>query len=591
MSEKTTRVYKYGLRVPHYFDTNHLAELERMNALWNKLVEIDRDRERQFKELCARTFPEYAKAVATIDALQEPINDVYDRIRAERVKFKSIHVSEDLASEKERLLERRRAAYEVCKAIHKKLPKELAQPINETAKANAKLARQQSGCFWGNYNAVIQSFEVAKSKAIKDGARLQFKRFEGEGRFVNQIIGGMTPEQLLAGSHSQVKLGPVIGQNRNGEKRDLTFTAFTGRDAEGKHTRTEITCKMAYHRPFPAGSVIKAVEVVRKRLNGTNRFKWHACFTVSIEEEKKNHPSTAVVGINLGWRQIGSQLRVAMAVNSKGKKTELLLPAKLVKKFETAEALESECATKAVEKMHWLRQLYHECGDQFGQDWKDAATSVLKSPKPSMERLEVLSERFLEIDDKDAATEFNTWLHEHRKAVASYIGCRRNAVKWREEIYRCWAAKIAKENYLLSVTDTPLAKMSRTKGGDGLAVENALPESARRNRVIAGVYTLKEWLEKQAKKQGGMMEVIKGKVTQSCCQCLELHEKPINGNQYYTCVHCGAENDVDINAATNCRNLASGEVVETKKQSSGGRFQRAKEGARKSGNDNMEKAA
>lgn len=573
------RVYKYGLKPPADFSDDCLDELQRMNALWNKLVEIDRAREASFRALYCSYSPIYAAAAARIDALKEPIDALYEDIRAERVKLRSKEISAELQQRKDDLLCERSACWDICKAIQKSIPKELQKALAESYKADIKLARQSSGCYWGNYNAVIESFETAKSKAIKDGGRLHFKKFDGTGRFVNQIQGGMTADELFSGAKSQAKItsGSIRSTRGNNPHYLFTFTAFTGRDAEGRHFRRELVADLAWHRPIPAEDVIKSVEVVRELVGG--KFKWHACFTVQLPDLDIVHPRRNIAGVNLGWRQVGSALRVAVLVDDKNKKHEYWLPATLKHKFDHAEIVQQQADDAMNDMLAWLREFYHARTDA-PQDWKETAQPLLrtKTAQTAYAELQTIWSGCLEAFDSAAEFEkYKAWRKQDRRLRDHYTGTRRRAVAWREDLYRNFAKEIADHYAVIAITDTPLTRMTRTKDATGLGVDNELPQAARRNRVIAGISVLKEWIDKQAAKSGAIVEKISDKVTQTCHHCGHIAEKRVGSALYFTCRNCMKELEVDVNAAINCRKLASGEAAQKTKPPKVAKYARVRE--------------
>lgn len=576
MGEKMIRVYKYGIKPPSDFAEDCVDELQRMNAYWNKLVEIDRERETAFRNICRSWSPEYASAMDRIEELKQPIDELYEDIRAARVKNRSKEITVEMQTRKDELLGERKSLWETCKAIQKKLPKDMQSPLTEKYKANCKLARQLSGCYWGNYNAVSESFETAKSRTIKEGGRLHFKSFDGTGRFVNQIQGGMTAAELFSGAKSQAKCSASVVRTSRGNTphHDFTFTAFTGRDEAGKHFRRELTVDLAYHRPIPADGTIKSIEVVRDIIDGHE--KWHACFTVSLPDVEIEHTKRNIAGVNIGWRQIGSALRIAVIVDDKNQKCEYFLPAKVVQKFAHAETLQSKADEAENEMLDWLRETYQSIIDP-PQDWREAVQGVLRN-RPAHDAHAKLYAEWAGVHDLiDGFDHYKEWFRQNDKLRRYYTGTRRRAVAWREEIYRQYAKEIAENYAVIAITDTPLAQMSRTKGNDGLGIDNALPEAARRNRVIAGVYTLKEWIDKQASKTGSVVEKITDKVTQTCNKCGSIADKRVGSAQYFTCNGCASELEVDVNAAINCRKLASGEVTAKKEPRKAAKYQRVRE--------------
>lgn len=573
------RVYKYGLKPPVDFADDCLEELKRMTALWNKLVEIDREREKLFKKLCCDFSEKYRELQFELDLLNTEIDSLYDDIREQRIKSRSKELSPDLQARKSKLLSKRQCIYDDQKSIQETLPKKVKQPLSEKYKVDVKIARQNSGCFWGNYNAVIESFETAKSKAIKegDGARLHFQRFDGHGRFVNQIQSGMSVSDLFNGKKSQIKISGFT--NKQKKHANVTFTAFTGNYDSGKHFRRELTARITYHREIPKNGDIKAVEVIRKKIG--NKFKWFACFTVKLPDVEITHPKTNAVGINLGWRQIGSQLRIATLIDNKGHKKEYFLPANLMKKFDVADEIQGKLDNLRNDMIDWIRLYYHETKDRAPQDWKESARLLLITSKPSIEVINkfysVWQSCLSDFDSKDEFEKFSEWYTENLKLHLSYTGCRRNAGNWRDELYRIYAKEIAENYAVIGLTNTPLAKMNRTKAKSGLSIDNDLPEAARRNRNNAGLYTLKEWLLKQSAKNSAIVAIIEDKVTKTCNKCGHINIKEIGGKQHYICDSCGTELEVDINAAKNCLKLATGDIVRPKLAPKKTKYQRVRE--------------
>jgi hypothetical protein len=63
--------------------------------------------------------------------------------------------------------------------------KEAAKPLIEAAEAarrqRVKDAVAEAGLWWGHSETVLAKYDVARVRAMKEGAELRFRRFEGEG--------------------------------------------------------------------------------------------------------------------------------------------------------------------------------------------------------------------------------------------------------------------------------------------------------------------------------------------------------------------------------------------------------------------------
>lgn len=161
-------VRQYGLLEPLDWGEDCLEHLYLQNRLWNRLVEIDHEAREAVQAL--------TKSDKRVQALQEKIEGKL-ALRA--------------ALDKERKALRQRARKNVDTSLQQRQIKKLSGDIKDlTPKLKearrrarerqkptlevidtrrfeaAKEARQQSGLWWGNYNAVCASYERARGRAM-----------------------------------------------------------------------------------------------------------------------------------------------------------------------------------------------------------------------------------------------------------------------------------------------------------------------------------------------------------------------------------------------------------------------------------------
>src|SRR5262249_34204603 len=114
----------------------------------------------------------------------------------------------------------RRALYEELKPLHRRWARENRTVLDRLEKergAKATVARHASGLWHGNYRAIMESFEVARQRALKDGTELRFHRRDGSARITNvpslQDASGsrnwVTPAELFAARLYQTQIDPV----------------------------------------------------------------------------------------------------------------------------------------------------------------------------------------------------------------------------------------------------------------------------------------------------------------------------------------------------------------------------------------------
>jgi hypothetical protein len=115
----------------------------------------------------------------------------------------------------------------------------------------------------------------------------------------------------------------------------LTVCAFRNRG----DIRT-ITFPLMPHRPFPAGAVIKQVDVHRRKI--ANDYRWSATFLCRVPDRKSAPTGKAEVAINIGWRRIGDTLRVAAVMREGETRAEFLeLPESLVSVYDRLDEIDS----------------------------------------------------------------------------------------------------------------------------------------------------------------------------------------------------------------------------------------------------------
>lgn len=263
---------KYGLLAPLNWDSDCQEHLWLMNKFWNRLVEIERAHRERYRAIIGSD--------AEVSAINQKIGAIRERIRdldTQREEARKIHRSKkgshtepfdlelNLAKEEMKALI---ARAKETRAAAKERIKGFTTHLESERKGAVKKAYQESGLFWSNYAGVMDSYNVARKLAIRKRAELRFHRFDGSGRFRNQIKGGMSTDKLFAGTHSQASVkilsnsefavlagkNPPAGMLQSaGSHQDqrqyglLTVTVYTGRDQEGKRFRRNLAFPIILH--------------------------------------------------------------------------------------------------------------------------------------------------------------------------------------------------------------------------------------------------------------------------------------------------------------------------------------------------------
>lgn len=333
-------VRQCGLQDPDDWGPDCEDELRRMTALWNKLVEINQDHVEHYRAATADD-PAVKEKRERYEYLKARISSFYEEIRAlkqqkgspkgrkdrlididaidARIALLKSEIADLKPQQKEAAASLKEAVAGAREAIKPRL-KALSQEHKETA-ATARHP-QQSGLYWGNYNAICAAFDDARQKTMAAGGEIRFRRHDGSGRLVNQIQGGMTVEELFAGSRSQVRVTPrtVGDRGTRGRKNEsiggkakwsLTITVYR-RDRTETGNRT-VTWPMSMHRPIPPEYDIKEVVVHRRRIEA--RFVWSVTFTCTLRVDTATDAAVAA------WQRTYDGIQQAIAAALKERKS------------------------------------------------------------------------------------------------------------------------------------------------------------------------------------------------------------------------------------------------------------------------------
>lgn len=184
--ERTVLVRQYGLLDPLDWDQDCQEHLWLQNKLWNTLVEIDQTaRGRYFALMSAEPDVDaIERRLLVLKEEKERLISEKKNLRKEARKKAGLDTSaQDLriAEISPQIRELATMAKEKRAEAKARLKPEIDR-IEADRREAVKVARNASGLWWGNYNAVCASYETARVRAIKSGAELKFHSFDGTGR-------------------------------------------------------------------------------------------------------------------------------------------------------------------------------------------------------------------------------------------------------------------------------------------------------------------------------------------------------------------------------------------------------------------------
>jgi len=563
-------VRQYGLLFPLDWDHDCQEHLWLENKLWNQLVEIEHNHQEKFKAITGADIAVGAKETILADMLLR---------KGEASKRKKLHRSEARSKKIDTsLLDRTikdltvqikelRLDLKSLRKISQDKNKEALEALETARKESVKHARNSSGLWWGNYNAVVATYNIARVRGMKEGRELKFHRFDGTGRFTCQLQGGIGLTALFAGQATvavdpvdhQAFFHPSRGERRRLQRTILRFTIYTYHDETGHRKRRTLSFPMIMHRPIPDDATIKTVTVKRDRV-GTE-YRWAVTFTcVTEDKEKIHHPGESICGIDIGWRTLGGVgVRVATIASNTDKIEEIVLPSSLISKFDHVDNIKSRL-DKHLNNTHlWLKTLI---ADDLPEDLREEWGKIKKAPKIGAGRVAMLSLRWRnEHDDFNPhhLEKLEAWRKKDKFYRLEMDNLRENAIAQRTDIYRNTASRIAHQYALIGLEDFDLSQIARLETIEG--EDNTLSQGARRLRHRVAISDFRNWLTIQTEKTGSVIFRVRGKTSLIHHRCgQEL--KPIDKSSIrWKCQHCNEFVDQDENAARNIQLVAAGTPV------------------------------
>lgn len=549
MSESHVVTYRYGLLAPlesgdHAWGEDCEDQLRKQTAFWNILVEI----ERAYVEAVRAVGLAGNTATARREAAETRVRELREQIKARNIARRSVKPPDHLEDQLKVAQEELRRAREAEKVERKRLYEQSDAALRKIADdriAQAKTARQAAnadGLWWCNANAVVDSFETGRKAARRMNGEMRFHRHDGSGRLTNQIINGMTVDELFGGAHSQVRIGPAPAgmHDRGGAmarkgRRVLTLTATVY--ARGRAERRLVTWPLIMHRPLPPGSRIQMVTVLRvKRATG---WAWYVTITVRtavvpVSDQK------SVAAVNLGWRATASGLRVATVLCRAHAGTDdtahVFLPERLIEGASRAE--ESRSRRDAMVNLAW--QAVSALPRAGMPEALGEVIRVASMRRPVRARHLVAVLRAWPAD----------WEVEERRALESVLRRDRSAW-WVDAHRRNWLRDARRAHYeaealrLVGDCGTILINqhdMSET----ARAEDSALPASARHNRVLAAPHLLRSAISNLARRKGIRLVMV-NRPNDRCWRC----ENPLIPNDrsqlFWMCPQCRHAEDQDVN--------------------------------------------
>jgi len=321
------RVYKFGLLGD--LPPEAMNELRQSHELAKELVAIDRAHSKAVAEIWASA-PELVEVEAETATQQEIVDLLVEEAKKARVRNRST----DIGSDARQALRDARAVLRDLRSRRKDL-RDLHYPELKPAfaaanadrkaavKAMYRVAVDDYGMYWANFNEVTQRYEIARRRVGQQRsegrvAELRFPRWKGEGTIAVQLQRqagqiARTPEAIAdtaAGPWRNVaSIRPIadlaewppaqkaIAADRGGHVPEgaaiLRFRVGSG------EVPTMVEMPVHMHRSVPADADITMMRITRRVVAGKPKVSVSMVVRLAEVPTRTEGP---VVAVHMGWR-------------------------------------------------------------------------------------------------------------------------------------------------------------------------------------------------------------------------------------------------------------------------------------------------
>jgi len=550
----SVRVYRYGLRRPHEQGERVRAQMRAAHRYRNTLVEIERARRTAVRSAMS-AYGNIGELEAAARSADVVVSDAVRLAKAAKAEARSHSgVSSDQKAALSAARERKRDAVRLLRETRVLLRQDVVlstevDRVNELAAELRRNARKHCGVYWGTYLLIEAADEAARKVPLYDGAEPsdpRFMRWAGEGRVGVSIAKGADIAVLDDTKDTRIRIEPGTmpkgadpASKRSAKRRHavLAMRVGSGDQREPVFARWE----MVMHRSLPAGARIKNA-AVSLRLVGP-REEWSVAITLDTTACAETATrGRGVVGVDLGWRMLNGDIRSA-AWDGGDVSGFLALPAELIGQVEKVADLRSIRS----KNFDASRAALVAAMPADAPAWLRGATASLGQWK-SIDRLTKLALRWrVARFDGDAAAydALEAWRYNDHHLWCWESEQRTRTLRHRREIYRIFAAKLAREYETLAIENFDLRVFSVRAP---VETDASIDTVTRAARVVVSPSELRLSLV-NAFGPHRVVKVDAANTTRECSECHHINTWDAAAELSHTCAQCGARWDQDANAA------------------------------------------
>jgi len=548
-------VWSYGLHAPHE-GAKIVEEQMRMAARYqNTLIQIERGRRAAVREIESQV-GDLPKARAELEAARTETEEIAAAARRWRAKTRLKKLPESMADalkaarEKEREL--RRIWLSVRRAIASTPAMQDARDaIGERAKELYRSARAHCGVFWGTYLLIEDAVTRSSRLPLYEGDLPydpRFVRYDGSGSVAVQLQGGLSVGDALSGTDTRLRIQPPDRRAWSGRRSDRRRYGSTAELAlrVGSNGRDPVWAKwiLDMNRPVPQDATIKWAKVVRRKHGPHSR--WELQLTLVVPDLAPIRASVGgAVAVDLGWRMVGDEIRVAGWQDQHGTKGELRLDKETIRLLALPSTIRAERDVN-LDRIRLALLWWRACGGQ-GPWWLEDALDMMPQWR-SPARFARLLRTWQPFPGDELPKSWLEWYVDYIDAYAweAETEVRRRSLLRRREIYRIFAAKLARSYDSLVLEKFDLREIARRKPVGQDAPEN---ETARSNRVVVAPSELRLCLKNAARSRfRDCFELAAEDTTRKCPSCGVVRDRDAKDSITLRC-DCGASWDQDVDGA------------------------------------------
>lgn len=558
-------VYRYGLHAPHDGADVVYEQMRLAHRYRNVLVEIERGRRAAVRavELAAGDMPSAMRALDAAKLVEEAAYRVVASRRATtRKRDEPAEVKAALVAARASVREASVRVREIREAIKTSARVQAARDeIGEMSKSLAKNAYEHSGVYWGQRalvdEAAAESFSTTpmydKDWQPNDPG---FVRWTGDGAVALQIMGGLSVDEVHGCEDTRLRLqkpdakawsGARSERRRYGSTSELSLRV--GSDGRAPVFARWI-CDM--HRPLPEGARV-VWATAHRRMRGPHS-EWSLCLTLDVGGGAYARGAGAptrggAVAVDVGWRVVGGELRVAGWADERGQSGELRLSAEDLRALHQPEEIRSARDLRFDAARAALAMVIKRAGG-VPQPITDLTRGMHLWKAPT--RLASVCRDWPEGSHGavlDAAyRDLCTWYYRDRHDWEVETRQRVRALRRRREIYRIFAADLATKygTIVIERFDKRVFAVRPKMSADDDVAQN---ETARSNRFVAATSELVTSIVNGARSRLRTVAAVSAvDTTRACPSCGLVADRGAADSVTLTC-ECGHTWDQDVTGA------------------------------------------